>query len=743
MMTLGARTERFLGLVGRLFGRLWGVAIAVGGCLCLRQGYFTDLRAERADAGPIVALCLFGMWLCARLWARLAIAPSAPLRTAAQPAQKEAALARADVELGMALFVCADVILALTGGLSSRLYPLIYAVVAFAVTFHRRAVGLPLLFVGVALEWLLYRGTPFSEAAQMAFFSHVCFFGFFALLHLFLLQAELLRQRREHRLAVAGDIRRLRQEARDFRLISSSLTADPKLRSRESDEERLAVAAVETIHQTLFYTLELLKKSLDLHTAVLLWLDERGERLTIKELVSDSDAITEVSLPADAGALGTIVKNRLLVNLRDPKRSHLPYYNGNAADASADVDFFVGVPVLEDGHLRGVLCADRRGRAFGALDEALLQGAAGQILRTIQSERLFAAVERSKYEHERFFAALARLNRALGTEAVCATTFEGLAEICAFDFAAITLFDKNARRHRVVAAHGDQALVGKVTGLEFADNAGLVAMVVKNRHFLPAGGELRDPNILVFTKKVRLAGMESLLVLPLIAADQAVGAFTIAARRPRAFTKDKREMMMVVANHVAVSLSNAGMYGRMEEMATTDGLTGLVNHRTFQERVVEMLARAERSGGTQAVLLTDIDHFKKVNDTYGHPVGDQVLRKVAQVVSSCVRKIDLAARYGGEEFAVVLEGTDAEGARLLAERIRTEVQKLIFQSDKGPFSVTLSLGISVYPEDGRDSKTLIGRSDQALYHAKHNGRNRAVAWSETAAAGSPPLAAVR
>ena len=196
-------------------------------------------------------------------------------------------------------------------------------------------------------------------------------------------------------------------------------------------------------------------------------------------------------------------------------------------------------------------------------------------------------------------------------------------------------------------------------------------------------------------------------------------------------------MLSVLANHVAVSLGNARLYGRMEEMATTDGLTGLVNHRTFQERFAEMLARAERTSGQHALLLTDIDHFKKVNDTYGHPVGDAVLRGVAQVVQSCVRKIDLAARYGGEEFGVVLEGTDQKGALMLAERIRGEVQKQVFQSDKGSFSVTLSLGIAVYPDDARDKADLINLADQSLYFAKHNGRNRAVAWPE-AAASAPP-----
>jgi diguanylate cyclase (GGDEF)-like protein len=179
-------------------------------------------------------------------------------------------------------------------------------------------------------------------------------------------------------------------------------------------------------------------------------------------------------------------------------------------------------------------------------------------------------------------------------------------------------------------------------------------------------------------------------------------------------------------------------------MATTDGLTGLVNHRTFQDRFADLLHRAERQKQPVSLLLTDIDHFKKVNDSYGHPVGDVVLKGVAAVCREQVRKVDFVARYGGEEFAIVLDGTDAVGARMLAERIRREVSQQRFPSEKaegGEFGCTLSLGIATWPEDGRDPKTLIARADQALYHAKHSGRNRAVAFAEVPAANlsGPPV----
>src|SRR6185503_4333992 len=297
---------------------------------------------------------------------------------------------------------------------------------------------------------LLFRSQQHLPHARELFASHAAFIGFFALVNLIFLHGEVMRQRRENRVAREHELRSMREEARDFRLISSSLSADPKTRSRAADEERLAIGAVETIHLSLFYTLELLKKSLQLHTCVLLWLDESGERLKIKELCTDADCITEVPLPADAGALGTVVKNRLLVNLKDPKRGHLPYYA-----APVEVSF-LGVPVMEDGHLRGVLCVDRGGdRPFNDREELIVQNAAEQMLRGIQSERVFAAVERAKYEHERFFAALARLNKALTAEDVYSTTFEATREICDFDLAAITLFDKSSKRHTVVSAVGE------------------------------------------------------------------------------------------------------------------------------------------------------------------------------------------------------------------------------------------------------------------------------------------------
>ena len=743
--------------VRRAVSTFWtaGAALSFGGLVAI--GAFRSLGERSIDAIPLACALGLGALLVGKLSGFLRgahrIAPdlTGPVATRTRRTVE----LRDDLELGALLLIATFAMLQATGGEGSPLHPLVYALIAFLVAFHRAAVGLPLVGLAIVLEIALFfaGGAVPTERALLG--AHVAFLAFFSLTHFLFLQAELMRQRREHRSRLDAEVARMRQEARDFRLISSQLSADSRSRTRAEEEEKLAQGAVETIHQTLFYNLELLKKSLDLHTAVLLWVDESGEKLTIKELCSDSEVMREGSIPIDAGAAGTVVKSLAPLSLRDPKPGHLPYYDG-----PEPIGAFLAVPVLEENHLRGVLCADRlassggedtpdsrrAARPFDARDEQLLLGAARQILRAVGSERVFTAVERGKYEHERFYRASELLNRALTPAEVFATAFQAAREICDFDFAAIALYDRLALRHTIAAATGDNA-----TGLEgvtWADNAGLAAMVVKNKHYLPAGGELRDggKDVPIFNRKVKLKGIESLLVLPLVCADEAIGSFTLGAKRRGAFVKDKREMLGVIANQVAVSAKNAEMYRAMENLATTDGLTGLVNHRTFQERFADLLSRAERQGGRIALLLTDIDHFKKVNDTYGHPTGDVVLKGVATVCRDEVRKIDIAARYGGEEFAIVLDGTDLPGARLLAERIRSEVQALTHipsaESGLAPFQCMLSLGIACFPDDGRDKKTLIAHADQALYFAKHNGRNRAVAFADIAAA-APPRSAIR
>jgi diguanylate cyclase (GGDEF)-like protein len=169
------------------------------------------------------------------------------------------------------------------------------------------------------------------------------------------------------------------------------------------------------------------------------------------------------------------------------------------------------------------------------------------------------------------------------------------------------------------------------------------------------------------------------------------------------------------------------MYEALEEQATTDGLTGLVNHRTFQERFSTMLGRADRHELAVSMLLTDIDHFKKINDTYGHPTGDEVLRRVAAILKASARKIDIVARYGGEEFALLLPGADLEAACAVAERCRQRVIDAKIEHRASTTSAWLGVSIGVASQVATpavDCGVLVEIADAALYRAKRCGRGR-------------------
>jgi diguanylate cyclase (GGDEF)-like protein len=529
----------------------------------------------------------------------------------------------------------------------------------------------------------------------------------------------------------------LRDSARDYRLIAAALGPGSRApRPRDEEERLLAIGGLGMIGDGLAWVLGMLKRALAARTVALLWIDDAsdsGERVKLKEVVSEADDITEQRRLPSAGVLGAVLRDRQPLLVAATKPGQLPYYDGSRTGVS-----LVAVPIVESGHLRGIVAADRD-CAFGETDRDLLADACSQILRAVQAEQVFRAVERAKYEHERFFQATAMLGRALTPEQVMETAFDACAAIAPFDVGSIALYERDRARHKVSAvriSEGGEGLVDpkQLAGLEFRDNAGLAAMVVKNRHYLPAGGEPREVSAPIYTRKVKVDDAKSLLVLPLLSADEAIGTLTLIARAEKRFGKDVREMLAVIANQVAVALQNGLLYRKMETMATTDGLTGLTNHRTFQQRFEDLLQRAHRHNHHVALLLCDVDHFKKVNDTYGHPIGDEVLRRVARVLQEVPRKIDIPARYGGEEFAVLLDNVDVAQAKVVAERIRIEISKVVVESDKGPLSVTESIGVAAFPDDGRDRATLIERADLALYHAKHTGRNRVVTWAEAQAA---------
>ena len=196
------------------------------------------------------------------------------------------------------------------------------------------------------------------------------------------------------------------------------------------------------------------------------------------------------------------------------------------------------------------------------------------------------------------------------------------------------------------------------------------------------------------------------------------------------WNRDNENFFKSVADQVAIGVINARLYARVQRQATTDGLTGLLNHRTGQEKLSEELKRAGRSQRNLAVMMIDVDHFKSINDNYGHPAGDAVLKAVAQLIQNNCRDVDLPIRYGGEEFLLVLPEVNIGGALIVAERIRNNLSKEIIVYDNSEITITASLGVAAFPDHARSQQQLLDLADRALYMSKRMGRNQVHSASE-------------
>jgi diguanylate cyclase (GGDEF)-like protein len=228
----------------------------------------------------------------------------------------------------------------------------------------------------------------------------------------------------------------------------------------------------------------------------------------------------------------------------------------------------------------------------------------------------------------------------------------------------------------------------------------------------------------IFSDQEGQVRIGSLAIVPLVHEHQAVGAVVVEAAHRDAIGAEEAGTLALLAAVAVPSLEASKRLRAESERAFTDPLTGLANRRAFDERMDHVLNTIDRYGGSVSLILVDLDHFKRVNDGYGHDAGDEVLKAVAQTVAGSVRTIDLAARFGGEEMAILLPRTGLEGARELAERLRRSVANRVISVRGRELRVTASFGVACYPETSEDKRTLFTNADAALYEAKASGRNQ-------------------
>lgn len=223
--------------------------------------------------------------------------------------------------------------------------------------------------------------------------------------------------------------------------------------------------------------------------------------------------------------------------------------------------------------------------------------------------------------------------------------------------------------------------------------------------------------------------IKNMIALPLAIAGDKLSGLLILINKEGGFREEDEDTLFNFSFHAFQILT---VHNELTRLATTDSLTGLNNHRVFQERLNEEISRTERYSKVLSLIMFDIDHFKSFNDTYGHQTGDKVLKEIGGIINNSIRNVDFPARYGGEEFVIIVPETGCDEAVIIAERIRRRVLEHPFTTETGErVMMTISAGIACYPSDATLKEDFIRKTDQALYFAKNHGRNRVCTYQET------------
>ena len=214
------------------------------------------------------------------------------------------------------------------------------------------------------------------------------------------------------------------------------------------------------------------------------------------------------------------------------------------------------------------------------------------------------------------------------------------------------------------------------------------------------------------------------IVIPLKSKNSINGLIFLSQKiMENSYTEQDFQFLEKMAKFASIAVENSRLY----RMATLDRMTGLFVHHYFQERLIEEIKRSERTGTPLTLLMADLDHFKNVNDTYGHQQGDIILKGTASIIHQNIRGFDIASRYGGEEFAIILTETDLAAADAIAERLRKKIEDAVYKNGEKNIKVTISIGLAQYNhKKDKNAIDLIKRADTVLYAAKAQGRNRII-----------------
>jgi diguanylate cyclase (GGDEF)-like protein len=446
-----------------------------------------------------------------------------------------------------------------------------------------------------------------------------------------------------------------------------------------------------------------------LRNVAVLLLDSQGKQLSVCSQTGWDSGMEKVTLPCHEGLTGAALTTKQAVYAADVNK------DSRYVCAAQSTRSELAIPLMVRGEAVGVLdCQSDQLNFFDEETIYLLTLFSTQASIAIQNARLYS-LERQR----------ARQLEAINTIAQQSTAVmdldDLLARVCsliqnAFGVSQVSLC---LREEGELVLRGYEGTLtaclppGGRLPIDHEPWAGV----------LSTGGTVVENDLTAEPDSIRMfAETASRMSIPLISFGQTLGVLSLHSSERNAFRACELQSLESVADICASSIQNAHYVERIRQLSYLDGLTGIFNRRFFELRIMEEIERARRGGSGMAVLMADIDQFKRLNDEFGHLLGDEVLRQVSSLFHQQLRKIDVVCRYGGEEFAILLTQTNADHAMGVAEKLRKLVES--WQFPGVPRTVTLSAGVAAFPDHGRSRDELIRAADNGLYAAKQSGRNR-------------------
>jgi len=319
---------------------------------------------------------------------------------------------------------------------------------------------------------------------------------------------------------------------------------------------------------------------------------------------------------------------------------------------------------------------------------------------------------------------LARQINCLDIDRIADICIKSIPKLVGVRFASLYILDEtNKILH--LHKHNHPFLINKIVSLNQTPTP-LMVMAVRSKELILVG-DIDTHKKPVIRKSQRVFAdnyqTNNCAIVPLICQQRVVGALNLADKTAGdRFDSGDIALIELFSQLVGASIGNIKLFEKIQRQATTDGLTGLVNHKTFYEILEKELWRSRRYGGRISLIMVDVDNLKKINDVYGHRAGDKVIREISKRIKECIRQIDTAARYGGDEFAVILLNTSLSDATVVAQRMVDAVANSTTTWNKEHIPLSISVGLGQYDADSTP-EDITSRSDQALYTAKQAGKN--------------------